>query len=426
MEFTQKPAKAQLDRVLDICVDVSKDKLDVYFELAERTCTDLLPNSTRQIERGLRAYAAEATKEGCHSLRVVCEPTGGYQNKLLRTARRLGFLTTYVSGEAVAKFRVVETNDNGKTDLKDPRTINTLARVDKGVLPHRVLDEEYSLLRTCGLHYEEADGALVQARCRIHHGLLELFPDYSFKNSFLYETSGRALMQLYHANPYRIVQAGEQAFYLAMRRQVPRIRHKTLERLWQDAESSVLHQQSDEHLALLELHVDGLWQDFLRQEQRKAEIEDRMVELLDRLRAKDPKVPAPTPGVISAKNLARLLGETGPLSDFACWRQLMRYAGLNICMRQSGRYEGQFRISKKGRPLLRKILGQIVFPLVTRRALYGDYFHEKRQTMPGKKAMTTVMRMFLRKLHGWHKAGTDFDAERHFICQGDWAQRQAA
>jgi len=73
---------------------------------------------------------------------------------------------------------------------------------------------------------------------------------------------------------------------------------------------------------------------------RKEEMVQKMVEVLNRLRGKDPKIPPPTPGVINDKNMARLLGETGPLGDFANGRMLMRYGGLNLRMRQSGKYQG--------------------------------------------------------------------------------------
>ena len=56
--------------------------------------------------------------------------------------------------EAVAKFRVVETNDDGKTDLKDPHIIKTLAGK---TLRQRQLPKEYQLLRTCGVLYDQAE-----------------------------------------------------------------------------------------------------------------------------------------------------------------------------------------------------------------------------------------------------------------------------
>ena len=120
MKSTTLPAVAQLDSLLDLCVDVGKVRLNVYFELGGQAIDDEWSNATRQIETKLRQYQQLAAEHGLRGLRVICEPSGGYQDKLLRTARRLGHLTAYVNGEAVAKFRVVETNDSGKTDLKDP------------------------------------------------------------------------------------------------------------------------------------------------------------------------------------------------------------------------------------------------------------------------------------------------------------------
>jgi transposase len=425
MKATQLPSIAQLDHVLDICVDVGKSKLNVYFEVGDRGIDDEWSNTTRQIEKKLREYHHLAKEHGLKTLRVICEPSGGYQDKLLRTARRLGHLTAYVNGEAVAKFRVVETNDDGKTDLKDPHIIKTLARLNK-TLRHRELPDEYQLLRTCGVLYDQAERAVVSVRCGLHRSLLQLFCDYSFGKDFLYTTSGRALIGKYGGNPYRIIRAGKARFERALRRRAPRIQQRTLDRLWDNAQTSARHQHAIEYAELLELQVGQLWEEFLLHEQRKLALADRLVSLLQRLRQIDPKVPEPTPGVISAKNLARLIGETGPLSDFTSWRMLLRYAGINIRMRQSGTYRGQYRITKKGRPLLRKILSQIVLPLVRRQCLYGEFYHRKRLAMPGQKAMVVVMRSFLRKLHGWYRSGQAFDAERYFTDQAAYQKRQAA
>jgi len=63
---------------------------------------------------------------------------------------------------------------------------------------------------------------------------------------------------------------------------------------------------------------------------------------------------------------------------------------------QSGRYRGQTRLSKKERPLLRKILGQTVFPVLRRRFLYGRCCHRKREEgMMGSNAKVAVVRRLL-------------------------------
>lgn len=416
MKMTAHRPEVKMDHVLDICVDISQDTLNAAFDIGGTAYDDAFTNTTRAIETTLQTSLQIAKAHGKPQLRIICEPSGGYQDKLLRTARRMGQLTAYVFAEAVAKFRVVETNDSGKTDLKDPHVIGTLAKLGK-TCRHRLLDGEYLLLRKWGILYADVEEAIVLVKNRLHHALLELFCDYSFKKDFLYSASGRALMTVTDGNPYQIIAMGYDAFAHAMKPRVPRIKTGSLQRLWHDAQSSSRHQLAPDYVALLGQQLQSLWQDYLQAEQRKTAIGQQLDTLYARLRALDPKLPASTPGVITAKNLARLLGETGPLGDFGHWRPLLRYAGLNIRMRQSGKDRGHYKMSKKGRPLLRKILAQVVLPLVRRGQLYGDFYQAKKQGMPGNKAMTVIMRHFLRKLYGWDKSGQAFDRTRFFTCQ---------
>jgi transposase len=204
-----------------------------------------------------------------------------------------------------------------------------------------------------------------------------------------------------------------------MKRETRRIQRTTLQRLWHDAQSSVLNEQPEEYILLQEQHLGQLLDDWKLQIRRKEEIIEKMIAIVGRLREDDPHIPPPTFGVISEKNIARLLGETGPLGDFTNWRMLMRYGGLNIRMRQSGKYQGLNKISKRGRRLMRKILQNIALPLVRRHCLYGEYYYRKKeiQKMPGNKAMTTVARHFLKKFFGWYKSARAFDPQRFFACE---------
>jgi transposase len=351
------------------------------------------------------------------ALRIICEPTGDYHTKLLRIARTMGFSTCFVNTESVARFRMIETNDTGKTDTKDPRVIRTLGKLGK-VITHRILDEKYMMLRKLGKIYDETDTTITRLKCRIDKLLVELFCDYSFQKDFLYARSGLALIQCYHGNPVRILKSGYRAFCVRMRKRAPHIQTQTLKRLWSDAQSSILNEQPEGYLKLLEAHLEQLVDDCLAQRQRKDAIAQAMIDLVRQLREEDPRIPPSTPGVISDKNIARLLGETGPLHEFTGWRTVMRYGGLNICMRKSGKYQGRNKISKKGRSLLRKVLYHIVLPLVKKRALYGSYYDRKRQIekMPGTKAMVCVARHFLKKFYGWYRSGEMFNHERFFSC----------
>lgn len=425
MKITQTGEKIKVNFAMDVSVDVHKDTLNCFFETKGREYYDEFRNRNTVIEKKLKEYYEVAASHGFKSLRIICEPTGQYQNKLFRTARKMGFLTCFVNTESVAKFRVIETNDTGKTDIKDPRVIRTLGQLNK-TIKHRHLGQEYLVLRKLNRIYDEAEDAIISLKGRINKLLVELFCDYSFKKDFLYAPSGMALIEKYGCNPYRIVKEGFSAFCRQMKKAAPRIRRDTLQRLWEDAQSSVLNELPEEYIETLQMHLEQLVHDYMEQAERKEAATKRMLGILNQLRVKDPNIPSATKGVISEKNIARLLGETGPLSDFSNWRLVMRYGGLNIRMRQSGKYKGLNKITKRGRPLLRKILQQIVLPLVRKNWLYGPYYHRKKELdkMPGNKAMTCVARHFLKKFYGWYKSGEAFSQQRFFACETQY--RKAA
>jgi len=410
-----------LENVMDVCVDVHQERLYAVARVDGAEYEDDFRNRNEEIQRRLAEFKEVAAQHGRSSVRVVCEPTGCYDQKLLRTARRMGCLTAIVNVECVGKYRVIETNDANKTDIKDPRVIASLAGEGR-TLKHRQLPEDYLVLRKLGVMYEDEDARLVQLRSLIHQVMAELFCDYHFECRFLYKISGKALVEKYSCNPYRIVKTGYKRFFKAMKSLSPRIRTATVERLWSQAQSSVLNEMPQAYIEILEIRFLQLWDDYWQCCQRKDGIAEQMIGIVDRLRERDPHIPEPTKGVITAKNLARLLAETGPLNDFQHWRQLLKYAGLNIRMRESGKYKGQNRISKKGRPLLRKILQQIVLPVISQDRLYAEFFKAKKKggSVPGNKVITAIARQFLRKLFGWYQAGTAFDQERYFTCLSEY------
>lgn len=402
------------DNKLVVAFDVGKDKLDAYCEYGQHCFQDSFANNTLKIEQKLITFAGIAESTGYDGLRIIAEPTGIYHLKLFRTARRFGHQTALVNPESVHKFKVVESNDAGKTDDKDPRVINLLAKYGKTLIDRNIRGE-YLLLRQLNAMVIDEEKAYVSTRCKIHRVLAELFCDYSFGKDYLYTKTGQIFMKKYSANPYRIVYRGYQAFYQRMKSAAPRIRESTLQRLWRDAKCSVRHRMAADYIQVLEARLNYLWEELLLRKHRMAEIKDAMISTTTELRFKDPQIPLPIKGVVTAFRIAQLLAETGPLNDFDSIEQLMRYAGLNIRERKSGYYRGNNKISKKGRSNLRRVLGYIVLPLVKKKSLYGKVYHAKKDSgMVGNKAMVAMMRKFLRMFYGWYKSGLPFDRNRVF------------
>jgi transposase len=404
-----------------LAVDVSKERLNLAASIAGRLTDHVFENRTLAIEEYLLSFKRRAIMAGHDRVLVVCESTGCYHQSLMKTAHRLGCDTAWVSGEAVFKMRAIETNDAGKTDIKDPHVIHTLATMGKTLI-YRHYEETYALLREWHGLYNQADRAVVRARCALAAQIKALFPDYDFQKDFLYSPSGQALIENYGANPYRILRSGKKRFAGTMKKQVPRIRQQTIERLYRQAESSTRHQNQPRIHQIMEYRLRQSWDDYLLHLGRKQDAKEQMEVLYQEARQADPKLPDAEKGVITTFYLARLLAETGPLSDFGSLRKLMRYAGLNLREKQSGTYRGKTKLSKKGRCILRRVLSQIVLPLVKRDGLFGPYYHRKKEQdgMPGTKAMTAVMRKFLKLFFGWYQSGKAFDRSRVFCCQSQY------
>lgn len=114
LNITTVRDEVHTENLLVVGVDVSKDKLDLYADHtdpADNQRQELdgeIPNRSDEIEEMLRRLAGYAEEKGLEGLLVICEPTGGYEDQLFETARRLGHETAYANGEHVSKASVIE------------------------------------------------------------------------------------------------------------------------------------------------------------------------------------------------------------------------------------------------------------------------------------------------------------------------------
>ena len=402
----------------DVAVDVSKETLGWYAE-ADGTRGRVIHhqgvfgNHSEPILAGIAHLQALAAQLGYTGVRIICEPTGGYERRLLRAARQRGCATALVNGEAVSKMQVVESNDTGKSDTKDPRTILLLAKWKKTRID-RHLQGEWLLLRELNARYDRLERDSTRCKNRIHKLLVSLFGELSFKNDWLFTSEAAAtVVELYGLNAAAMVQDGRTRFTARLRRR--HVRTVTIERLWDDADRSALVTADPAWLQLLAVDVQELFDELRRLRIRMQATRTQMIGLATSLHTRGATRLQPQPDLISPFMLARILGETGPLTDFNGFRQLWRYGGLNLRPHQSGTMQGQKRQAKRGRSRLRHVLAQAVLKRVVRGQLYGEYYHRKRDAgMCGGKAMTAVARKFLKLLFGLEHSEIPFDPARVF------------
>jgi len=425
MNIQTKLTTIQSENHMDVAFDVGKGLLYYYGEVpgtgnSVDCFEDKISNRNQAVIDLLEKLAAFASERGFQGLRIICEPTGGFERRLLQFARKAGHRTAYVNTESVNKAQIIESNDSGKSDHKDPRTIFLLARMGK-VLTQRALKGDALVLRHYNARVERLEARTVELKNRIYRILRHLFCEISFKKDWLFNgKAAQAVVEAYALNPYRIIRSGQTRVRDKLRRLG--LTHNTISRLISDAETSVLQELDPQEIAFYEEELRIEFKQLKDTQQLIAQTRKDMVEILDRLIEKKQVRINPQTRLISPFMLARIVGEVGPLDDFDHIRQLYRYAGMNIRQRQSGTFTGQNRLSKKGRPLIRKLLNQAVLPLITKTGLFGDYYHHKKDKgMVGPKANTAVSRKFLKMLFGIHRSSDSFDPKRVFTCKNAFA-----
>lgn len=86
-----------------------------------------------------------------------------------------------------------------------------------------------------------------------------------------------------------------------------------------------------------------------------------------------------------------LIGEVADFSQFKTIAELLKFAGLNLFEISSGEHQGQRRISKRGRPLIRKLL----------------YFAALRYSLPVYLLAYLAFAFFWRSFLVWKRTGVN-------------------
>ena len=133
---------------------------------------------------------------------------------------------------------------------------------------------------------------------------------------------------------------------------------------------------------------------------RLAEVETRMVEVLDELGLTDYLTSIPG---LSAVGAAAILAETGDPTRFDSPRALVKHAGLCPRENTSGTYTGQSRISRRGRPRLRLAAWRAVWgALPNNPVMAARYQHlttRERNRLNDGQARAAIAAALLRWIH---------------------------
>ena len=115
-------------------------------------------------------------------------------------------------------------------------------------------------------------------------------------------------------------------------------------------------------------------------------------------------------GVIT---IAGFIAEVGDIRRFKSPKQIQKYAGLELVENSSGKHKGKSRISKRGRRKLRRILYQVMIPLLARnkefREIYDYYITRVKNPLKRRQAMVAVGCKLIRVFYAVLTKGVGYD-----------------
>ena len=104
-----------------------------------------------------------------------------------------------------------------------------------------------------------------------------------------------------------------------------------------------------------------------------------------------------------------MIGEVGDFRQFTTAAEITKLAGLDLFEISSGKHQGRRRISKRGRPLMRKLLYLGAINTVkTNGIMHAPYSRMLERGMPKIKALIAISRKLLVVMYALARDGSRY------------------
>jgi transposase len=384
--------KAVNKNILISTVDGGKDKHYGYYRCPDGTDCKAFDfwNNGRGFQEFWERISLAARTHGLEEIIVGFESTGPYMEPLAQFLRsKKGVRLVQVNPMHTKRLKELSGNSPLKTDRKDPKVIADIIELGHAltvVIPEGPAAE----LRRLTQGRERTIASRTRLFNQLQCILASFFPEFLQVMKDVKTASAQHLLKN-HPAPQDIVNLGEPAL-TALLRKVSRGKFKKdrARALFQAANESV-GIQAGRDSALLErgliLETIAAYDGFL--EKVEADMERHLNEIpYSRV-------------ILSLKGVgpvtaAGLIGEVGDFTKFRTISEVMKLAGLDLYEVSSGKHRGKLRISKRGRPLIRKLLYLAALSTVRKGGVMHEWYKRALgRGMKKTKALVAASRKLL-------------------------------
>ena len=358
----------------------------------------------------LKAWMEElAGKHGKTAVIPGMEPTGHYWFALGKFLQDNGMRPVHVNPHHVKKSKELDDNNPNKNDRKDPKTIAALVNEGRYSYPY-IPTGIYAEIRSLSNLRFQTQEELTRIKNRLARWFAIYFPEYKGVYKDLKAAGGRMVLKTAPL-PEDIVGLGAEGVNRIWRdaklRGAGMKRAKTLVSA---AEHSVGSREAPE-AARMELRnlLDDMDVYAARLEGLLRSMEEKLREVpyVDKLLA--------IKGIGMA-TVGGFIAEVGDIGRFDSPRQMQKLAGYAIVANDSGKHNGESRISYRGRKRLRYVLYEAAISLVGKNAEFREIheYYQKRKDNPLKKmqSVVAVACKALRVFYAILMKGVDYDPRK--------------
>jgi len=334
----------------------------------------------------------EKTSHHLEEVVVGFESTGAYGEPLMHYLKEKPVKLVQVNPMHTKRMKDLQGNSPGKTDRKDPKVIADIIGLGHAlsvVIPEGAAAE----LRRLTLARERT----VRRRTALYNQLQDLvfilFPEFLQVIKNVKTKSAHYLLR-HHPTPQDIVACGFEALTLILKRvsrgKLGRVQSQAL----YDAAAQSVGLQEGRRGILLEM--EEILSDLEACNRFIEKLEEEMLPYLEQIPYSNSLLSVKGIGEIT---VAGLIGEVGDFRQFHTLREVMKLAGLDLFEISSGKHKGNRHISKRGRPLLRKLLYFAAINTVRKGGvMHASYQRHLERGMPKTKALIAIARKLLRTL----------------------------
>ena len=413
MNYTQNSKIAQVtERTLVVGVDIGSETnyARAFNWRGQEVSKKVLrfSNSQEGFQSFLEYLRRNQVIAAAEQIIVGCEPTGHYWFTLARYLKAQQINMVLVNPYHVKQIKELDDNSPKKTDQKDPKTIAKLVvdgRYSYPYLPEGI----YADLREAVSSRERIVKELNAVTNRIKRWLKIYFPEYLAVYKSFASESGLTVLETAPL-PQDVVKLGAEG----------------VNRLWREKKLRAVGMKRAQTLveaAQNSIGLDGgvgarMEMQLLLEDYRAKEVQLEKVTAV--LETETLKVPHAEKLLaiqgVGLVTVAGFLSEVGDIRRFNSPKQIQKLAGLELKENSSGKHRGRTSISKRGRKRLRKILFQVMLPMIQNNAEFREVYEHftTRQNNPlkGKQAIIAAGCKLIRVFYAILKHGAEYDPQK--------------